>query len=1226
MQGHKYLLFLLFVIIPLFVFSSPVKATQDQDSAEDALLQALEATAQELSPTGSVESTVNDYGIKVWGIRTNPADYGYVIVWDYESEEAARKEMASDQQEYEGYQTTFHDLPAIHFDVEWYNILRVHYDQYIWQTQMQPVHLSLTELEIAEIFYRHALESGFINGDPNQTEKTPTVQAQKTIRLQAQAENYESVTQAIDNQSHLGTVEISGQVTDAGTGAPLAGAAVDIIGGANPGSTVTDSGGNYRLTARVPGGQNSGTASEVNFALPAQANLSIEVLPANTELLADGLSTTKVTIQVQDLNGKPLKDREISLSLDGDPGPGTIQPAQATTNQKGLIQATYTSFKPAPGPEPSNTRHEITVSARDKTTGLSSSASVFVSQYQITVLNEEHLPACTQCDFPAEITVSVTDYWLNPIPNVPLTFQIGGGKTDGSLVADRQSTANQQTLSLTTDDQGRATAYYRWQGSADTTDSIQQVVILDQTTHVEAIREINVHGLDIAIAQVKEVGFTGVTGQQAYFKIYFKDLAHPDLPLNRFNARSPNKLGLRVIIQQYHSDGEQQSLTFEETGGWDEDEGGTFVKMYATPHMPYITPVNDGSSWYEVRVDPVIDEDVFLPDLYRPNNDTIFAVTTGSPEGWLHIWLQDGILTPHTWSGVLFKCVGRFLPVLGDAMTVIDTLNQAYKLDALGLGQSTATVITEQLQQKSDFNSLTKYKAGTINNVISCLQDSYAVYNQAPQGSFGSDEVCAAFFFAPPHLTSPSARLNPHIPEISDSIDRFVQGMLLDTPQDQAIVISGVDSSQVVLHDASGTLVDDPNRMSLTGDVAVYILPVQEQFQLTIREDQAFEISLYAASSSADNRKTIHHTVQSESVLTARMDLGGSSDHTLQLDQDNDGSFETSRPAQPALMDVVKPEITAVSPASGASLSASGAAISVQYADNPGGSGIDPQHIQISVDGANRTAQAEVNKHTLSLPLSDLEPGEHTARIVVSDREGNARVQEWTFTLEKGFSFSLTYNMLLFGGGGLLLLIFLIILVSAAFRSRKKRHASPVRGQPKAIQDKQGQWWYQDPASSQWFLWKGNTWQPVTRGAAPAPTSSQRSGKKPGSSSCLLTLLVTLVLTLVISGGISLIAFQFFPSYQLPRGQGDLNEILTWGGGGILVSILGIFFIRGGFKSILTRRAVGEDDWGRRTEKRGCRAVLDGIIRVSFGVLLLGGGLGAISLTFYQEVLPWLGF
>ncbi len=124
----------------------------------------------------------------------------------------------------------------------------------------------------------------------------------------------------------------------------------------------------------------------------------------------------------------------------------------------------------------------------------------------------------------------------------------------------------------------------------------------------------------------------------------------------------------------------------------------------------------------------------------------------------------------------------------------------------------------------------------------------------------------------------------------------------------------------------------------------------------------------------------------------------------------------------------------------------------------------------------------------------------------------------------------------------------------------------------------------------------------------------------------MFTIIAAFVLGIIVVGGISLVAFNFFPQYQMQMGQGDLTEILKMGGGGLLISVLGLFMLNGGFKAVITRRAVVEDDWGYRREKRGCGAVINGLGRIFFGVLLLSGGLGMMALALYQEVLPWLGF
>ena len=182
------------------------------------------------------------------------------------------------------------------------------------------------------------------------------------------------------------------------------------------------------------------------------------------------------------------------------------------------------------------------------------------------------------------------------------------------------------------------------------------------------------------------------------------------------------------------------------------------------------------------------------------------------------------------------------------------------------------------------------------------------------------------------------------------------------------------------------------------------------------------------------------------------------------------------------------------------------------------------------------------------------------------------------------------------------------------------------------VQDSQGRWWYQDPASGTWSIWNGQAWQPAPSAAPDIPGQGAAAGRRPNgrpgqqaSGSCLLTVVTLVVAGALIVGGLSLVAFDFFSGQQIPAGQGNPNEILKKGGGGLLITILGTLILNGGFKAIITRRAVVEDDWGRRTEKRGCSAILNGLGQLLFGAILLSGGLGLMTLALYQDVLPWLG-
>lgn len=113
----------------------------------------------------------------------------------------------------------------------------------------------------------------------------------------------------------------------------------------------------------------------------------------------------------------------------------------------------------------------------------------------------------------------------------------------------------------------------------------------------------------------------------------------------------------------------------------------------------------------------------------------------------------------------------------------------------------------------------------------------------------------------------------------------------------------------------------------------------------------------------------------------------------------------------------------------------------------------------------------------------------------------------------------------------------------------------------------------------------------------------------------------------LVIGGFTLVAFGFFPTLIIqPASTVSIYELLKIGGGGLLLTLLGTLLLRGGFKSIATRRAIVEDEFGTRHEKRGCSAILNGFGQVLLGLILLIAGLGLIALALYQQLIPLLGY
>ncbi len=464
---------LLLAIVLFFTSTVSVNASPDQQSTEDAIIQALNATAQELGLSARAEILIEE-GVKGWAV--NPGDSSTPVTKLIITENSSLFDFTLNFISALGGQAmpvNFHGYTAYRMTfMVFVNNINGYYFSCLDDTDTFE-----GSMRVAEVFYRHAVASGFMTGDGSVSSTpftaeigTPTPELTLTpetgtqINLRAYAENYDQATDFIDNSDNFGSVDISGRVTDLDTGAAIEGAAIEITSGAASGSTLSAADGSYSLTAVVSGGEGSGVIQGVDFALPVNADLLIEVTPSSTELLADGTSTSDITIQVKDLQGNPLKDRAFDLEVSAGAGPGTIQPDQATTDENGVIQATYTAFKLEPGHGFSNPRHEVTISARDTATGLAGTNWIFVNQYQLSVQYGEYILACTRCTFPSEFTVSVSDYWNNPIPNAPLTLRIEGGSSGGTLVLDPNSNATQQEITLTTDNNGRATVFYKWKG------------------------------------------------------------------------------------------------------------------------------------------------------------------------------------------------------------------------------------------------------------------------------------------------------------------------------------------------------------------------------------------------------------------------------------------------------------------------------------------------------------------------------------------------------------------------------------------------------------------------------------------------------------------------------------------------------------------------------------------------------------------------------------------
>jgi len=260
-----------------------------------------------------------------------------------------------------------------------------------------------------------------------------------------------------------------------------------------------------------------------------------------------------------------------------------------------------------------------------------------------------------------------------------------------------------------------------------------------------------------------------------------------------------------------------------------------------------------------------------------------------------------------------------------------------------------------------------------------------------------------------------------------------------------------------------------------------------------------------------------------------------------------------------------------------------------------------------------------------------LSPGTHHLTLWAEDSSGNFSMAETTIQIQNENILTRMGSMWVIG----LLILAVLLGLGAIFIlwlvMRNRGQPQPVAiytgDQNQRAQVSQDHSWYQDPNTGGWSFWNGQAWQPIP--GAPPPVYTPQQGfvkKQSGWGSCLFNLLISGGIGLIVGGGLSLVVFNFFPSIQIELGAGDLTQTLTMGGGGLLATLLGLILLNGGFKAILTQRTIVVDERHRRHEKRGCSAILNGLGQLVFGIVCLAGGVGLMTLAFYQAVLPWLVF
>jgi hypothetical protein len=125
-------------------------------------------------------------------------------------------------------------------------------------------------------------------------------------------------------------------------------------------------------------------------------------------------------------------------------------------------------------------------------------------------------------------------------------------------------------------------------------------------------------------------------------------------------------------------------------------------------------------------------------------------------------------------------------------------------------------------------------------------------------------------------------------------------------------------------------------------------------------------------------------------LLTGRLQVGGVQATPLVSDQR-------------ITLDTTEPQIIGVTPDQAERTDNPSPVIQVRYSD-PNGSGVDPAHVSLRLDGADVTAKSVIDANALNYQSANLALGDHRLDISVADLAGNTMTRRVTFTVIAGVS------------------------------------------------------------------------------------------------------------------------------------------------------------------------------------------------------------------------------
>ena len=890
------------------------------------------------------------------------------------------------------------------------------------------------------------------------------VAGEQTIVLQTVKEGYLSQELSVENPDANGSVTISGRVVDELSGEPLADAVITIVSGAQSAEVTTDQNGNYSLVAQGNSVDLMSTAM-LNFSLEQDTNVTVVIDLQDTNMYPKGTSILdsemEVRVIVLDSTDEVLGDRELLFeALDPNGASWGTFSGDASTNDDGFQIKMLTAGNFEIGTVVGSGLVPITVRVTDQLTGVQAEATFNVQQIKIEADYYPVLATCSDCG-PYPIKVQLTHPMDEDMSGMVVAAVLD---TDEGFLTDQMFGESGDTeIFVTTDQYGMAEFYFKPIMDDLTQEHIYTIYVLQEESGVVEAITIRAEPVDFAISKMQPVNFSGNTGDYAFFDVGMRENKYPTAPIDRFGLNGDSPIKFMITIRQTIPEVDlANSIAYgEQVNLVSDGEGGFRLKdSNSTPPSLHVAPTVDGINLYTVEiivVDSVSGNQVY--DANLANNNTSVLINSGTPDDWFHIFMMNGILTPHTRTGVLIKCVSSQIPYVGDAVTVVDALNEAYKglqgstEDVFSLSQKlvdkiagvvakayeiTETDLYENISKEALRNLRIFNVMKFIGDMSNCVKDFMGVEVEYAQQGYLSPEnqsCCSACQLNPIYLEQSE---EPYTYEdVNLVLVPFVQQLLtsLDMPDVQTIMILSSPDSSIAVN----TDLDEMPEIYEDNGVYVMMLPKGESYDVQLSNATVADMILFDEEAGLESSVATHFLTNSTS-FDVSFDVTDKPDFALSVDYDRDGSAEEVLMPEMELLDFEPPKIQLTAPTD---VIEGYTMVRAEYTD-VGGSGIQNESVRVYINGIDVTEYATIDHLGLQLPVMGLLTGQHEVRISVSDWKGNTTESSWKIQ-SIGRQTPLSEMLLIpsigvcgLGGIGAIVLLVLVL------RRRKKVKANPA--------------------------------------------------------------------------------------------------------------------------------------------------------------------------------------